>query len=358
MEICWDIETMRSWMLHGHSYLTSARRLSMLSAVSWLSACQAPVASGESDGAEQPSQAAIEESDLPGPSPSQADVASENPEPSLPEEDPGPDEGPSKPVNCDIDFLFVVDNSQSMATKQKNLAASVPKFVDTLVNELEHEVDYHLGVVTTDAYQGNPEACRQYGALVTSTAGRESSDEACGPYGQGRTYMTREDAVQENFPCAARPGIDGDGIERVADSLRGALDPEMQKKGACNEGFLRKDAILVTVIISDEDDGAIGGGLNGVLGSKGDPDAWHKEVMASKDGDEKRVVTLGLLGLPAPNLCTEGATFSQDAKRLREFVGNFKHHIVADVCSENYDPFFEKAIEMLDLACEEIAPPQ
>lgn len=349
-------------MLHGHTLVIKVRRLCLLSTISLLGACQAPVGSDSGSDDDENSAPSIDESDLPNQtekSPSQANASVENPQKTLPaDEETAANEGNAKKVNCDIDFLFVVDNSQSMATKQKNLAASVPKFVETLVSELEHDVDYHLGVVTTDAYQGNPEECRKLGALVTSTAGRESSAKACGPYGPGRSYMTREDAVEESFPCAARPGIDGDGMERVIDSLRGALDPEMQKAGACNEGFLRKDAILVTVIISDEDDGAIGGGLGGVLGSKGDPESWHQEIMANKDGDEKRVVTLGLLGLPSPNQCTEGGTFSQDAKRLREFVGNFKHNIVADVCSENYDPFFDKAISMLDLACEEIAPPQ
>lgn len=353
---------MRSWMLHGHIYIVKARRFCLLSTLSLLAACQAPVAS-DSEGEEEESAPSIDSSKIEDsddePTPSQANASVENPQESLPDEQADADQSSSKKaVNCDIDFLFVVDNSQSMATKQKNLAASVPKFVETLVDELKHEVDYHLGVVTTDAYQGNPEECRQLGALVTSTAGRESSGKSCGPYGPGRAYMTRDDAVEDSFPCAARPGIDGEGLERVIDSLRGALSPEMQKEGACNEGFLRKDAILVTVIISDEDDGAIGGGLDGVLGSKGDPESWHQDIMAIKGGDETHAVTLGLLGLPMPNLCTEGGTFSQDAKRLREFVGNFKHHIVADVCAENYDPFFDKAISMIDLACEEVAPPQ
>lgn len=343
----------------GQVKMKRVRDFGLFSAFSLFCACQPPAASepdpqeeapsieGNSDAADSASEQTQDSPKSPKPLP----------EETLPDDNPGPKEG-AEPPNCDIDFLFVVDNSQSMATKQTNLAASVPKFVETLVDELEHEVDYHLGVITTDAYQGNAENCRKYGALVTSTAGRESSDQACGPYGDGRAFMTRKDPVQENFPCAAKPGIDGDGVERVIDSLRGALNPEIQKAGGCNEGFLRKDAILVTVVISDEDDGALGGGLNGVLGSKGDPSAWHKEVMATKANDEKRMVMLGLLGQPAPNLCSKNSTFSQDAKRLREFVGYFKQNIVADVCAENYDPFFDKAIAMLNLACEEIAPPR
>lgn len=262
-------------------------------------------------------------------------------------------QGPKR--DCDIDFLFVVDNSKSMRTKQKNLVNSVPNFVDTLVKELDHEVDFHLGVVTTDAYFGNPANCQKLGALVTSTQGRKSSNHACGPYGEGRNYMTREDPIENDFPCAATPGIDGDPVERVIDGLRGAFSPEMSKAGGCNEGFLRDDAILVTVMITDEDDG-----FNDIpqAGSQGDPAAWHKEIMAIKKGDPRRLVMLGLLAQPQPNQCEGDQIIIRPSLRLIELLERFKDRaIIGDVCAPNYDPFFEKAISMLDLACDELVPP-
>lgn len=255
---------------------------------------------------------------------------------------------------CDIDFLFVIDNSRSMSSRQKSLASSVPKFVDTMVKELDHKVDFHLGVVTTDAYEGNPSACRKLGALVTSTKGDDSSKAACGPYGEGRAYMIRKDPIGEKFPCAARPGVTGALTEKPIDAIRGALAPEMQKAGACNEGFLRKDAILVTVIITDEDDGLAGG----ILGSPGEPETWHKEVMAFKDNDERKVVMLGLVGQAAPNACKDSVNLGVESKRIKDFMKRFKHQITADVCESDYDPFFEKALSMIDVVCEEVAAPR
>ncbi|MCY1010753.1 hypothetical protein OV079_35360 [Nannocystis pusilla] len=48
-----------------------------------------------------------------------------------------------------IDFLFVVDNSGSMADEQANLIASFPGFIDTITNTLSAK-DYHIMAVSTD----------------------------------------------------------------------------------------------------------------------------------------------------------------------------------------------------------------
>lgn len=299
----------------------------------------------------------------PLPLPDEENPDEENPNAKNPGKNPGennpggkdPDVPDPKKRDCDIDFLFVVDNSKSMRTKQKNLVNSVPNFVDTLIKELDHEVDFHLGVITTDAYFGNPATCQKLGALVTSTQGRKSSNHACGPYGEGRNYMTREDPIENDFPCAATPGIDGDPLERVIDGLRGAFSPELSKAGGCNEGFLRDDAILVTVVITDEDDGS-DDGLH--PGSEGNPAAWHKEILAVKKGDPRRLVMLGLLAQPKPNQCGGNQVIIRPSLRLTELLERFKDRaIIGDVCAPDYDPFFEKAISMLDLACDELVPP-
>ena len=47
----------------------------------------------------------------------------------------------------DVDVLFVVDNSPSMAPKQKALGKILPRFVSGL-DELN--VNYHIGVIGTD----------------------------------------------------------------------------------------------------------------------------------------------------------------------------------------------------------------
>jgi len=60
--------------------------------------------------------------------------------------EPGPPEG-----GCDaIDFLFVVDNSASMATHQLALTEQFPSFITAMYAELPENIDVHVGLTTTD----------------------------------------------------------------------------------------------------------------------------------------------------------------------------------------------------------------
>lgn len=52
------------------------------------------------------------------------------------------------------------------------------------------------------------------------------------------------------FSCMAQLGINGCGFEQPLESMRLALDPNT----AANSGFIRPDAFLAIIIISDEDD--------------------------------------------------------------------------------------------------------
>jgi hypothetical protein len=62
-----------------------------------------------------------------------------------------------------------------------------------------------------------------------------------------------------------------------------ALDPALNAVGACNEGFLRADALLVLVSITDEeDDHEAACNLN--PGSPGEPSDWFDTIVAAKAG--------------------------------------------------------------------------
>ena len=122
---------------------------------------------------------------------------------------------PVEPGVCDaVDLLFVIDNSGSMADEQANLIASVPGFIDGISDRLGVSTDYHVGVVSTDEATFNGDGCQQLGALVTKTGGDLSSDAECGPYIDGTHFITPRDDLEGAFSCAARLGIDGNGLER------------------------------------------------------------------------------------------------------------------------------------------------
>ena len=247
-----------------------------------------------------------------------------------------------------VDLLFVVDNSGSMADNQLELIQSFPGFIDGIQGELGEKVDdYHVGVVTTDAYKHNEPGCTALGDLVTQTGGADSSGKPCGPYADGGRHMSHNDDLAATFACAARVGTEGDGVEKHIDGIRGALSPA----NGCNEGFIREDALLVLVIISDEDDTAAP--LNPA--SAGDPPEWFADVVAAKGGHEQNVSVVSLIGVPPPNTCAQFQ--AADAKRLQEFTQMFTHGFMGDVCAGDYAPILGEAIGVVDSACDGFVPP-
>lgn len=265
------------------------------------------------------------------------------------------DKGEERP--CEIDFLFVVDNSISMDRKQVNLINSVPKFIKTMMEtEKELEKDYHIGVVTTDAYEHSPAQCRFLGGLVSQVELEKKQPNGttdrkltkCGPYKTGRNYMTHEDDLNRSFACAARPGRFGSAKEEQIGALIQAIDPKQGKAGKCNQGFIRDEALLVAVIISDED----------AQYEQGGPAQWREKILAAKGNDEKKVVIVSIV-VPKKNVCDPQDKLNQEGTEIIEFTKSFgKRGFVGDVCSPNYDPIFKEALGIIDFACGEMIEPE
>ncbi len=254
-----------------------------------------------------------------------------------------------------VDLLFVIDNSFSMAGEQDNLIASFDGFIEGIQDYLVDANDFHVGVVTTDAYAHNDPECRQLGALVTST-----QSGVCGPYAQGYSYMTVEDELDQTFACAARVGTDGDVWEKPMAAALSAVSLPLNEEGECNDGFIRDDALLVLVLITDEDDEPPGPAGSG---SPGSPAEWVEEIVERKGGEEANIVVLALVGtdgIEIPNVCAqgqgqeEGAEFGQ---RILQFVDAFSYGYVGDVCADDYEAFFDETLSLIHTACLGFDPP-
>lgn len=171
-----------------------------------------------------------------------------------------------KPKPADI--LFVVDNSCSMEDEQDNLAANFEAFINTIAVP---DADYRIAVVTTDQDRS--------GGRRFETIGRATPVLQYEP-GLDRDVYARSDttgcrATDIEIGCFRGPNAD----ERVIDSTM--MDPAQQIEAftrnvavgscgsgdevgltamvdvlgqPCNGGFLRDDANLVVIIVSDEDD--------------------------------------------------------------------------------------------------------
>lgn len=256
-----------------------------------------------------------------------------------------------------VDFLFIIDNSGSMSEEQANLVTSFPGFITAIQGTLDSVEEYNVGVITTDAYSPNTTVpgCAVLGGLVTRTGGSSSSNMVCGPYDAGTNYMTQADDLDTSFACAAQVGTSGNGFEVPMQAMIAAIDPKgpLSQPGACNEGFLREDALLVLVIITDENDGP--SDPEGAP-SPGTPMDWYDAVVAAKDGIPENVVVVSLVnaaGGPCPpsNLVYDGV-------HIVEFTTLFgKNGLVGGVCQPDYSPTLAEAVAVIDVACENFMPP-
>jgi hypothetical protein len=156
-----------------------------------------------------------------------------------------------------VDVLFVIDNSNSMETKQKRLAQDFPR----LIQKLEQaKLDYRVGVISTDLGAGgfSLASCETPGGDggklhskpgQLAPAGCPTPKDAWIESKSGVTNVPGND-VAAAFSCIARLGVGGCGFEQPLESMRRALDPALN----LNPGFIRPNAALVVVIITDEDD--------------------------------------------------------------------------------------------------------
>ena len=303
--------------------------------------------------------------------------------------------GPTSGGCTKVDFLFVVDNSGSMAGEQKNLIASFPGFIDTITQTLDAK-DFHVMAVSTDNGKKTglnsmctngkctcapaPVCCESACDNGTSCNGFACDDLPIGvcdfEYGTGKQYdatgkpcdlaggkryMTHEQPdLAGSFACVANVGTYGSGDEKPMLTVAEALGDPKNAPGGCNDGFLRDDAILVLTFITDEEDDWDGGD-----GSPGDPQAWYDAVVAAKNGDPKSVVVLGLLGdSNLPNgLCKQGVdpdedeNGAEDAPRLQQFTALFPNGVTGSVCAPDYTPFFQQAVGVIDVVCDNFEPP-
>jgi len=263
--------------------------------------------------------------------------------------------------SCDkVDILFVVDNSGSMGDNQKNLVDNFPKFAQSIQSTLGPEIDYHVGIVTSDDYAGNATGCQQLGALVTQTSGTESSGAVCGPFKEGR-FLSRQDSLVPSFQCAARVGSSGSGMEDVIGAAASALAPGINASGACNAGFLREDSLLVLVLLTDEDTMTAGEQFRQMLtdaglteGASGGtlPELWKRRIAQESGHAPGNTVVVTLAkGVPG-NVCRADEAGS-DGAVLMQFTGQYKYNFLGDICAADYGDVLVKALAPVDNACKE-----
>ncbi|WP_106395682.1 hypothetical protein [Enhygromyxa salina] len=261
------------------------------------------------------------------------------------------DDGVPMDEQCaNVDVLYIIDNSPSMYEEQQTLIANFGNFVADMQSALDGVNSYHIGVITSDDYQDDgwiddgddtvnaevPE-CQHLGGLVV-----QAHSGLCTPFVGGDNFITEADDLGTKFECIANVGEDGDSDEYMGDALITLLAEGQQDVG-CNANFIRDDAMLIIVMLTDENDS-----------SDSDEDEWFQAVVDAK-GTEENVVVLSLIWDGSFNNC-DNAFSETDGYTIEAFTEMFTNHAVGNICDDSYAGFFADAIPTIDSACDNFEP--
>jgi hypothetical protein len=130
---------------------------------------------------------------------------------------------------ADVDILWVIDDSLSMQQEQEEVGARFAEFIGHLEDT---NIDFHLGIITTDVDDDNEMA----GHLL------------------GDPYVITADTPDFElvFNNTVQVGTEGSDMERGLEAAYMALTEPMISD--VNDGFLRRDATLSIIFVSDEND--------------------------------------------------------------------------------------------------------
>jgi len=302
-------------------------------------------------------------------------------------EDPIPDDGHTT-GSCDIDILFVIDTSGSMFDAAKSLReVGFPSFIQQL-EEYSGLGTYRVAV-TNHLYGQNPADSLTVDDSLFLTVGYDPNyecqnladgcdsqgheyEELAGGYGyylcddvpemahtvgcsfaSGQTWMEGPStALLDEFLC----------VGNIACHQSESFDEPTLRAGvealrySGNQDFLRQEALLVLVYLTDEEDSSEGMTYQ----------QMHDEILALKGGDERYVVVVTMAG---PEVGTEelniithemgctselyGAVY--ETPRIIGFTGLFgargRHY---NLCEDDLSTALTDALDRLEMSCAEI----
>jgi MYXO-CTERM domain-containing protein len=187
------------------------------------------------------------------------------------------DADPSQPrtseliANRNLDVLFMIDNSSSMRLSQANLISNFPNFMDALKALPGGLPNIHVAVESSDmgAGDGTIAQCSKTGDngvfhfVPTGTCAAttlQSSATYISNVGGVANYTAPD--ITTVFSCIAALGDTGCGFEHQFASVLRALGADGMPAPPENQGFLRSDALLAIIMVTNEDDCSARAGIN------------------------------------------------------------------------------------------------
>ncbi len=213
-----------------------------------------------------------------------------------------------------VDVLWIVDNSGSLTNERDEITSQFTRFLEVLI---QADVEYHVGVTSTDI------------------------NSMVGDFGRLRgepRFIDNDTPDPEDVFAAAVEFPDNIDV-RLEEGLRAmttALTPPLID--GYNAGFLREEAALAVIVVSDEDDGSLG-----------TVDQYVRFLRAIKGPGREVNVSLSAVVGPRPDGCVapgEENIFGAQADAGDRYldVAEATNGLVESICTADFEPF------VLDLA--------
>jgi len=199
-----------------------------------------------------------------------------------------------------VDILWVVDNSGTMREEREELGNKFDQFMSRLEAV---EADFHIGIISTDTADPTHSGRLQGDPKVITTETEDAKS----------VFIANVDLPE----TASR-------TERGLDAMRLALSEELLD--GPNSGFLRQEASLFVIVISDEDDHSIG------------PTRYYARWLEHLKGrGDENLVSLSAIVGQQPDGC-EGAEAGSRYLEVQTETDGLFHSI----CEEDYGPVVEE----------------
>jgi hypothetical protein len=259
-----------------------------------------------------------------------------------------------------MDLVFIVDDSGSMDQEQANLTANFPKFIEVL-NKFTTKggapIDYRIAATATGVSLTTTQELFGFtlpGQTQTGDNGKFRTSK-----GMSRPWLERGDAnLASTFSSIATVGTDGPSWEMPLQASRLALRERLKD---ANSGFVRDDALLGIVYLTDEDDCSVAASSIKVSGTQTCGDVSEDVANYVKFFDDlkqgrDRWATAVIAG---QTNCHSSFGDAADATRLKKFVSQVgKTAVFSSICDGDLSVALTKALQTFDAACKSFTPPR
>lgn len=266
--------------------------------------------------------------------------------------------GSGEARQCDkMDIVFVVDNSGSMQEEQSNLATNFPMFaslLDAYTVSNGQPLDYRVALTTTGRdvdYQ--VDLGGGFGTFPQSEKGQNG--EFYNTCNNTKRWLDRSDtAMSQTLACRANVGTGGPSIEMPLLMSKWAL---AERAADTNAGFIRPDALLAIVVLTDEDDASTTENNFTLSASGTSPTNFNPSDLVQFLDTTKGNRTLWAAGVIAGDgNCSSSFGDAADGVRLKEFVnlanGNGSTQAVfSSICNGDLTKGLKDALDTFSAAC-------